>query len=305
MRTFAVVTTCHEKGYELYGRQMLQSVDAHLPPDVRVHLYAEGFTPDYTSSRIKVHDLLKSCPDLVAFKERHKDNPLAHGKLGRDRLRVIVQWHKPRIKLRRVRWGDGYWWDAVRFSHKVFAIEHAAQTCGADVLFWMDADIFVFADITNGFLDATTPAEYVASCLRRPKFSECSFMGFNLKHPAIWNFLGRFVDLYRSDELFKQDQFHDSYLFDVIRRKFEKQGHRTFDIAAGAGKKSHHVFINSCLGACMDHMKGNRKFNGGSDASELLAPRTEAYWNSLLGSSTEHDETTQTAGAPVSFADAR
>ena len=279
MRTFAIVTTCNAQGWETYGRQMISSVDQYLPRDVPVYFYVEGFQPDLRSDRLIVRNLLASCPDLVAFKERHKNNPVAHGLVGRPRLRLIVQWHKLRLKVRRFEWGSGYRWDAVRFSHKVFAICHAAAHCDADALFWMDADIKVFADVSREFLSAAIPEECFASCLLRPMFSECSFIGFNLIKPATRDFLRALKSLYLTDSLFKHQQYHDSYLFDIVRRRFERRGHRVHDIASGAGKRSQHVFINSVLGQCMDHLKGMRKYKGRSDDADLRVSRGEPYWD--------------------------
>ena len=67
MRDFAAVTTCHEKGYVDYGREMLRSFDQFWPNDVTLYFYAEAFTPDYESRRIVCRDLLAACPELVAF----------------------------------------------------------------------------------------------------------------------------------------------------------------------------------------------------------------------------------------------
>jgi hypothetical protein len=278
VRTFAIVTTCNRQGYDVYGRKMIGSAQRHLPADVPVYLYAEGFEPDVRFDTLVVRELLLSCPHLVAFKERHKNNPVAHGLVGRSRLRLIVQWHKPRAKIRRVNWGFGYRWDAVRFSHKVFAICHAAEHCRADALFWMDADIHLFADVSSEFLSAAIPEDCLVSCLLRPEFSECSFMGFNLKNPTSRAFLNALKSFYLTDSLFNEQQYHDSYLFDIVRRRFDKQGHRVHDIANGAGKRSHHVFINSVLGQCMDHLKGSRKYKGRSHATDLRVSRDEPYW---------------------------
>lgn len=281
MRRFAIVTTCNEQGWETYGRQMIRSAERHLPSDVLIYLYAEDFIPDEGCDRVIVRELLSSCPDLVAFKERHKDNPVARGLAARSRLKLIVQWHKPRVKLRRFSWGSGYRWDAIRFSHKVFAICHAAERCHADALFWMDADINVFADVPRDLLSAVMPEECLVSCLLRPAVSECSFMGFNLKHATAHDFLQALKAFYVTDSVFREREYHDSFLFDLVRRRFERRGHRVHDIACGEGKRSHHVFINSILGQCMDHLKGRRKHDGRSDAADLTVPRSEAYWSRL------------------------
>lgn len=278
MPDFSAVTTCNASGYEQYGRDMIASFDRHWPADVVLHVYTEGFAPDRRSARVVYHDLLAECPGLVAFKRRHADNPAAHGRAGRKRWRMEVEWARPKLRIRRVDWGSGYCWDAVRFSHKAFAIFHAARAVRSDVLFWVDADIRVFADVPADFVAALMPADCLLGYLARPKFSECGFVGYNLRHGAIGAFIDDFEELYDKDLLFRQREFHDSYLFDVIRRRFERRGCRTYDIGQGVGRESGHVFVNSPLGRYMDHMKGERKTRGTSQQSDLIAARPEDYW---------------------------
>ena len=143
---------------------MIESCDRHLPADVALWVYAEGFTPETPSERVIAVDLLQSCPDLVAFKERHGDNLRARGEERRGkRPWVRVKWNRPnsrlpKVKLKWIDWGIGYRWDAVRFSHKCFAIFDAAKRSGADVLCWMDADIVVFQDIPRSFIEGLVPS---------------------------------------------------------------------------------------------------------------------------------------------------
>lgn len=276
MRTFAAVTTCHGKGWNRYGRTMVETFDRHWPREVTLDLYAEGFEPDLQSDRVIVRDLLVESPELAAFKQRHADNLASHGSGNQPRWHVRVDWRKLKIRIKR-KTTLGYRWDAVRFSHKVFAIFEAARHCPADVLFWLDADIRFFADIPVGFLEELMPPECMVSFLRRPKFSECGFVGYNLRHPAIRDFLSEFEALYTTDSLFKERQWHDSYLFDVVKRRFEKQGHKTHDIAQGLGAQVGHIFVNSKLGRYMDHKKGERKTVGASYTSDLKVSRDQTY----------------------------
>ena len=285
IRTFSVVTTCHKEGYDLYGRRMVETFDRHWPREIVLDLYTENFKPDIISDRIVCLDLLAECPELVAFKQRHQDNPLAHGSASEKHWKVRIDWRKPKLKLRRKQ-NLGYRWDAVRFSHKTFSIFAAAERCATDVLFWVDADIQFFADIPFEFLEETIPPDCMVSFLARPQFSECGFVGYNLRHPATGKFLKQFKALYTTDSLFKEDQWHDSYLFDVVRKRFEKKGHRTYDIGKGMGEEVGHVFINSDLGRYMDHMKGDRKITGSSYGSDLKVDRDEAYWKEKSNHST-------------------
>ncbi|NJO55389.1 MAG: hypothetical protein HC834_02425, partial [Rhodospirillales bacterium] len=236
MRTFAAVTTCHAEGYEAYGRDMIASFEAHWPKSVPIYVYREGFEADIFSPRIIWRDLLKDCPDLVAFKQRHKNNPVAHGLNPHSRWQVKFRVRRPTLRVRKVQdWGAGFRWDAVRFSHKSYSVFDAARRCDADVMFWIDADTFTFNDLPISFLEEVMPPDCIVSYLHRPRYSECGLVGYNLRHPGTAKFLDEFERLYTSDALFQEKEFHDSYLFDVVRKRFERQGYHTYDISEGRG----------------------------------------------------------------------
>lgn len=274
-RRFAVVTTCHAAGYETYGRTMVDTFLEHWPHGVPLMLYHEGFAPPSVPGRIEPHDLNAASPELVAFKARHHDNP-----------RAIGQW-RPRRRLRlgplsiplpwRVK-KAAYRWDAVRFSHKSYAIFDAARRTDADALIWIDADTRFFADVDVVELAAMMPPDSAVSCLRRPNHTECGFVVYNLRHPETRRLLAEFEAMYSQDLLFAEYEYHDSYLFDVVRERAEARGAHTHDIAEGGGWQASHVLINSRLGRFMDHMKGDRKVDGKSRADDLLVARDEAYW---------------------------
>ena len=85
--------------------------------------------------------------------------------------------------------------------------------------------------------------------------------------------------LYTKDTIFKELEWHDSYLFwQCVKRIAPVDG---VDIGKGAGAKGHHVFINSELGAYIDHMKGKRKVLGKSSKSDLRGGRNEDYWKNV------------------------
>ena len=278
MRTFAAVSTCHAAGYETYGRQMLATFERHWPAEVPLLFYTEGFTADVASPRILCRDLAERCPDLMSFKARHADNPLARGATRRIRPRLSFHPRYPYLRLRGLKWGRGYRWNAVRVAHKTFALFDAARTTDADVLIWVDADSLFFADVTPRDLEALIPPDCFVGYLRRDIHSECGFVAYNLRHPATRTLLERFERLYREDTLFAEYEFHDSYLFDVVRRQVEREGHKSYDIAQGIGLRASHVLINSTLGRFMDHIKGGRKALGGSHRSDLIVERPEPYW---------------------------
>jgi hypothetical protein len=97
------------------------------------------------------------------------------------------------------------------------------------------------------------------SFLWRWKYSECGFIGYNLKHWAIEQFLDDFRSLYVTDSIFKKREYHDAYLFDCLRRKYERAGALTFDITEGVVPDSGDAVVCSVLGRYMRHLKGDRK----------------------------------------------
>ena len=275
MRRFAVVTTCNAAGYSQYGRVMVASFLAHWPPEVPLLLYCEGFEPPLAPGRIEPRGLAASCPELVAFKARHADDARAHGDLRPWRrlrlgpLALPLPWRER---------GQRYRWDAVRFAHKSFAIFDAARRSDAEALIWIDADTLFFADVSRAELQALAPADCALSCLRRPGHSECGFVTYNLRDPQTRRLLAEFEAMYTQDLLFAECEYHDSHLFDVVRRRAEARGARVHDIGEGVGWRARHVLINSRLGRFMDHMKGDRKHSGRSRAGDLVVDRDEAYW---------------------------
>lgn len=247
---------------------MLESFDRHWPARVPLYFYPEAFDPRPLPSRVQVCELLESCPDLVAFKARHRGRRRAHGLLRRPRLTLRV-WPF-RLKLR-ARWGLGFRWDAVRFSHKSFALLHAAAHTDADVLIWIDADTRFFADVSDADLESFVPADAFVGCLRRKRmWTETGFVAYNLRDPLTARFFEDYRRLYVDDALFDEREYHDAYLFDRVRERIEALGARSHDLALGAGDLARHVLVNSPLARFMDHMKGDRKSAGASRDDDRL-----------------------------------
>jgi len=176
-------------------------------------------------------------------------------------------------------------WDAVRFANKVYAVFDAAERCDTDWIIWLDADTYVHSPVTYNDLQKFTPQRAWMSYLGRgKKWPECGFYGINLRtKPGKW-FLKKFESVYENaeDGIFKMEEWHDSFVFEEVRKKVAKK-HDSFpflnisgDLINGEG----HPFINSDLGKYFDHLKGDRKDIGKSNKpNDLIVKRTEGYWN--------------------------
>lgn len=243
---YTVITTFHSKGLTQYAQTMIDSFEQYWPESVNLVSYAENCTPQV--SRTKVVDLLSACPDLVEFKHRHKDNPVANGTVAKD---TNVPFKDNQFK-----------WDAVRFSHKVFAVIHACATIDSDWIIWLDADSKTFRTIPESFLDEVCNNSSLACYLgRREKYhSECGWVAYNRRHPELQNFMRDWRELYMSDRLFDLKEYHDSFVFDVLRRQYQERGVQFYSLSPELpGKGPGHPFIASRLGEYMDHMKGSKR----------------------------------------------
>lgn len=257
---------------ELYGQKMIASLETHWPTDVDLIVYAENCMPCIQRSNTTVLDLERASPGLLAFKNRHQNNPRAHGAAGPDG-----------------RYDDKkqFRWDAIRFCHKVYALDHAIRHAQGDWLIWLDADSHSHSTVSHDLLQRVCPANAFASYLGRGEkyHSECGWIAYNLHHPQLLAFNQQLVSLYDSDQLFDLAEWHDSFLWDHVRRQFQDQGlinlHNLNPADPSQGKAGH-PFINSVLGTVMDHMKGDRKHRGHSKAKELRSHHDHPYWQKIL-----------------------
>jgi hypothetical protein len=259
----AVVTTFHPKGYEEYGKKCIASFLKLWPKSVTLYVITENVTVDYMADNLVVIDQKFLSPALMEFKNKYKNNPNATGQSPHNS-------------------DKGYLWDAVRFSNKVFAVTAMARKLKGHVdhLIWLDADTVTHSPVTAEFLDYIAPhGNELTAYLNRPIYPECGWVGYNMQHPEIQNFMNRFEQVYTSGEFLTWIESHDSYVFWKVMEEFERKGAAWK--ALGDPTNRGHVFINSELGAFMDHLKGPRKALGKSKPGDLIKNRTEAWWQGL------------------------
>lgn len=263
MSKYQLVTTMHASGYNLYGRNMISSFLKNWPKDQTLLVYTEGFTVDISDSRIICRDLLECSPELVAFKERHKDNPRANGYINEKQK-------DPDFK-----------YDAVRFSHKVFALYHAYNNRlpGIDSIVWIDADTVTHSSVPVAFLETNfplIPSIGIYYLGRLEQYTECGWVVYNCTNSYMQTFWERFANQYRKDKLLNQSEWHDSYIFDVVRSSLEDEGMTNSNITPGYVKG--HPFIDSFLGEFMDHLKGPKRKVAGRSAKHEAKNKTSGWW---------------------------
>jgi len=273
-RKFAVVTTYNQQGLTKYAQRFINTFDKNMPREVDLLLYNERAKPTLPINTKRIIRSLDAERELrstlVEFKKRWKDDPKANG-LGPDKRRLD---HKKAFK-----------WDAIRFSHKVYAIFDAVKKTDADVLIWMDADSVVHSPMSFDFLDKFVPEDkFLCYAGRKNKYTECGWYSMNLKHPHADKFFNEFQRMYDDADngIFKLKEWHDSYVFDVVKNWHTQEwGVVNKDFSSGLIEREGHPIINSELGAYIDHLKGDRKLEGQSKRKDLKVKRTEDYWSKV------------------------
>jgi hypothetical protein len=271
MTKYAVLTTFHASGYQQYASRMIDTFLQNWPAEVDLYAYAEDCNVTQSAPNLHVRDLHASSPELVTFKQRWGADPRARGEVAMgpaDR-----KGKQP---------GIGFRWDAIRFSHKAYAVCHAAKNTDADVLFWMDADMVCHTPISLDFIESQTPPPVGLAFLgREKKFTECGLYAMNLRDPVTRAWLREFQLAYDSGRLMTMSEWNDCWVFDETRKEVQALNPtwQQLNWSAGLIKGEGHPLINTAWGTYLDHLKGRRKVTGKSNAKDLIAPRTESYWS--------------------------
>lgn len=199
----AVVTTFPDTSWQIYSKRMLESYVANWPDEMPIMVQTD--TPalsEEINKTIRPHDGLISGwkPEHAAFVQRNKDkdDPQDYRK------------------------------QAVRFCHKVFALKNAldsvndAKAAGhKDVcryLIWMDADVLTTRKVTLDDIKKCLPNEGDAvSYLGRKDWphSECGWLAFDLDNGG-GDIIENMHQYYVKDLVFKEEQWHDSWIFDQV-----------------------------------------------------------------------------------------
>jgi hypothetical protein len=277
MTEITVVTTFHQPGLDLYGQRFLDSFAEKVDKKIKLIVYAENCAPTNPDpNQITILDSKKTLEKLNAFKERWKNDPKANGKCPWPERRPR-DYHKE------------FKWDAVKFANKVYAVFDACKRSTGWCV-WMDADTYVHSDWRyEEFLDLlpkTSWITYVGRGKGSATWPECGFYGMNLKDPVCKEFLVEFERMYEDADrgIFTLPEWHDSYVFGHILNDMKRTAPNVLDYTAetilqtaktGGGG---HPLINTKLGRWIDHLKGERKILGKSNASDISIQRNEGYW---------------------------
>lgn len=271
-RYFAV-TTMNREGLDTYGRRFLESFIGRWPKAVTLLCYSEGWGPQDLDFQLP--DNLHIEPLEKGYKEAN-DSPHYEPYLKfLERFRADTAangWILQKNKKQPV---YSYRYDAVRFSHKVFALHKGLRQAldqGGTMLIWLDADIYTHTAIPMEFLESRMSQTREIGYLHRQTedgnimYPECGFVMYRIDRPRVQLFLDLFRKTYESGEIFSLAEVHDSFVFFVILQgMMREQGLKANNLGRGA-EKCWHPFVNSPLAQYMDHLKGDERKKAGTSA---------------------------------------
>jgi len=245
----AIVTSLNKQLYEYYAFRFLQTYN--WPFDC--YIYHEGWIPEIDPMRDNIiyRDIHETNPGLKQFAERNsKQNQFSTEK--NDTSKII--------------YGLDFLKDAIRFSYKVYAKTHLMMEGKYDYVFWIDADVVFTKRITEQeIINKILPIDYTICYLDRPeppRYPECGFVGYNLTNQHTRNFVEKLREYYELDLLFKEEQWHDSYVWNKVREKY-LSGQPQYNLTGT--RKDGHVWPHSKLAEYTTHLKGKKKKDKGYD----------------------------------------
>ena len=183
-------TTFNKNGYELYGKQWIQSfiVVANYYNKFRAKIYYEGFKPTIDHPSI----------EWIKYEDAITD----HDEWKRQYLAQTT--HNDYVKTM-----------TVRFSHKAFVIQHVLDNNSDDYLIWLDGDcVFKNADYTH-FPKNVLSDKFLACQVEHNhdlNHVESGILIFNGKHPDKIKFNEEFKKCYRVENILPMGQPYDGFL---------------------------------------------------------------------------------------------
>ena len=248
----AIVTSLNKQLYEYYAFRFLQTYN--WPFDC--YIYHEGWIPEIDPMR-----------DNIIYRDIHETNPSLKQFIERNSKRN--QFSTVKGDTSKIIYGMDFIKDAIRFSYKVFAKTHLMMEGKYDYVFWIDADVVFKKRITEQeIVNKILPIDYTICYLDRPeppRYPECGFVGYNLTNQHTKNFVEKLREYYDLDLLFKEEQWHDSYVWNKVREKY-LSGQPQYNLTGT--RKDGHVWSVSKLAEYTTHLKGKIKKDAGKDDTD-------------------------------------
>ncbi len=266
--SIAFVSSMNMRLYKQYGNLFLEEFKNTASPQIKLFIIFEGEIPT------EVLSLSENIIFLPLMSADHDQFLKYFGNLLEPKgfsTRLFLENGEEKINI-----SPNYKYNAIRFSFKPFSIHQVLKYLpdNVDTLIWTDADLRCKKEFVPESLSSFLPKqdELMSYLGRKNNYSECGFLGFNLHHEMFNEFIERIINIYKSGEIFSLEEWHDSWIWDYVRKEFEIDQKIKFKNISGKGFEHHHPFINSGLEQYFDHLKGpKRKSNGASFDEDFIS----------------------------------
>lgn len=168
MDNVKVITTLHKDGYDLYGKDFIQTWIKFFPQDWQIDYYAEKHDPEF-HQRINILDFNKSC---VGWQEYYNHILICVNNLDPKKDKKAINRYKK----------------ALRWSFKMFALLHALENSNTRYLIWLDSDVYARARPSEQWLIKVLNNKCIAGQVERVKnftHVETGILIIDLQHPDI------------------------------------------------------------------------------------------------------------------------
>ncbi len=259
----AFVSTMNMDLYQYYGKRFLQEFSKHAKDDILLFNVFEGTYPEEV---LTIGKNIINLPLLSLLHQKFIDYFKPLNEANGIKIKIFYE-----NGIRKINIKEDFRFNAIRFSFKPFSIHHCLDYLPENIthLIWTDADLRCKKNFfVKDLFDFLPHDEHIMSYLgRENSYSECGFLGFNLRNKNTINYINRIVEIYSTGEIFSLEQWHDSYIWDHVRKEFENNNLHFKDIS-GRGKDKEHVYINTGLNEFFDHLKGPDRKKAGHSSEE-------------------------------------
>lgn len=250
----AVVTTINERLYQEYGHRFIDTYN--WPFDLFVYSEDMSTIPNAEEKpqNIILYNMYEKVPECKKFVDRNRHRSI-----------------KKSIIFGGFRAFKKFIYDGVRFCYKVYAYtDMIIDNKNYDSLIFIDADSVFYKTINVDWIVKNIHKEHcMMSYLgrKKPTATETGFIYFNLNHDDAINYATTIQNMYNKDLIYREKEYHDGYIFDVVREGIENsKGIKNHNLG---DDENSHVQAHSILGEIYDHTKGKRKKSGRSPESKI------------------------------------
>ena len=224
------VTTMNKKLFDSYGKDLLISYK-NTGQKFPIYVYVED--------DIERYPVIQN----VIYVPLYEEEPECQNFVLRNKKRHI----------------PSFMFDGVRFSYKVFAQCNASKHGGK--MYYVDGDSVFLQCMDDNILDLLLPDKVCTSFyFRKGMYTETGFIGFNMEHKMMKNFMICYKNLYIEDTIYNLEFQTDCHAFDRARKVMTHQFTEDYyEKKLGDGGTGHIMARCRLIHDYLDHRKGKRK----------------------------------------------